>query len=63
MSQTPAPKTPLDAALQKEILEAVSGLSYGSVEVTVHHGRVVSIETREKRRYDGGRKDADPKGA
>jgi hypothetical protein len=31
---------------------AVGGLRYGSVEVLVHDGRVVQIETREKVRFE-----------
>lgn len=30
---------------------AVAGLRYGSVEVQVHDGRVVQVETREKLRF------------
>ena len=32
--------------------EAVRGLRFGSVEIVVHDGRVVQIETREKVRFD-----------
>ena len=63
MSQRRDQKGPLEPAVEREILEAVAGLDFGSVEITVHQGRVVSIETRERRRLDGGRKDTDPKGA
>ena len=34
---------------------AVQGLRYGSVEVLVHDGRVVQVETREKVRFAEGR--------
>lgn len=30
------------------ILKAVRDVKYGSVEVTIHHGRVVQVECREK---------------
>lgn len=30
------------------ILKAVSEVNYGSVEITIHHGRVVQVERREK---------------
>lgn len=33
-----------------QIAEAVRSIRYGSVEVTIHDGRVVQIETREKTR-------------
>ena len=33
------------------IREALSGLRFGGVSVTVHEGRVVQIEITEKRRF------------
>ena len=42
--------------LAREILRAVRGLRYGSVEITVHDGQVVQIERREKVRLEGGRR-------
>ncbi len=33
---------------------AVEGLRYGSVEVVVHDGRVVQVETRQKVRFAAG---------
>ena len=38
--------------LEEQILQAIRGLSYGSVEVTVHAGKVVQIERKEKVRLD-----------
>lgn len=35
------------------LLQALRGLSYGAVEATVHDGRIVRIERREKLRLDG----------
>jgi hypothetical protein len=46
--------------LAREILRAVRGLRYGSVEITIHDGQVVQIERREKVRLErkgGGRKE------
>jgi hypothetical protein len=37
---------------EEEILRAVRSLEYGTVEVTVHAGKVVQIERREKVRFD-----------
>ena len=34
------------------VVQAVRGLRYGSVEVSVHEGRVVQIERREKVRLE-----------
>ncbi len=35
-------------ALLDRIVEALSELEFGAVEITVHHGRIVQIERREK---------------
>ncbi len=41
---------------ERTVRRAVKGLRYGSVEVQVHDGRVVQVETREKVRFaDDGR--------
>ena len=42
----------LSTEVAREILAAINGLSYGSVEVTVHESRVVQIERRERARLD-----------
>jgi len=42
--------------LAREILRAVRGLRYGSVEITIHDGEVVQIERREKVRLERDRK-------
>jgi hypothetical protein len=39
------------AAWESTVRKAVRGLRYGSVEVLVHDGRVVQVETREKVRF------------
>jgi hypothetical protein len=36
----------------RAVVEAVRGLRFGSVEIVVHEGRVVQVETREKVRFD-----------
>jgi len=38
------------------VRQAVHGLRYGSVEVQVHDGRVVQVETREKVRFADDRR-------
>lgn len=35
-----------------DVKAALTGLEFGSVVVTVHHGRIVQIERREKMRLD-----------
>lgn len=40
-------------ALVREILRAVESVRFGSIEITVHEGRVTQIETREKVRFTG----------
>lgn len=46
----------IDEEVAARILRSVSSLRYGSVEVTVHDGRVVQIDRRERVRLDGLRK-------
>lgn len=36
----------------RRIIDALDELTFGSVEITVHHGRIVQIERREKVRFD-----------
>jgi hypothetical protein len=38
-------------ALLQEILRAIDSVRFGSVEITVHEGRVTQIEKREKVRF------------
>ena len=45
MSQTNGSQQP---ALVQEILRAVESVKFGSIEITVHEGRVTQIEKREK---------------
>jgi hypothetical protein len=42
----------VDADWERAVVEAIRALRYGSVEVVVHEGRVVQIETRAKVRFD-----------
>jgi len=35
----------------KEVAKSLSGLRYGSVEITVHDGKVTQIESRKKIRF------------
>ena len=45
----------LDPDLEREILEAVRGIRFGSVEVVVHDAKVVQVVRTEKVRIDGPR--------
>jgi hypothetical protein len=47
---------------ERELLRAVRALRFGSVEVTVHDGRVVQIEKREKVRLEADRRRPDARG-
>lgn len=47
MSQNNALQKPL----VQEILRAVESVRFGSIEITVHEGRVTQIEKREKVRF------------
>jgi len=44
---------------ERVVRSAVAGLRYGSVEVQVHAGRVVQVETREKVRFADDRRPDD----
>jgi hypothetical protein len=46
---------PVDSivSVEADVLAAIRRLRYGAVEVTVHDGRIVQIETRERVRVDG----------
>lgn len=39
------------STLVQEILRAVESVRFGSIEITVHEGRVTQIERREKVRF------------
>jgi len=47
-----AADTNVPPEIQREIVQAVAGIDFGSVEVIIHNGRVVQIEARRKRRFD-----------
>ena len=40
-----------NSSLVQELLSAISSLRFGSIEITVHEGRVTQIEKREKVRF------------
>tara|TARA_R110001592_G_scaffold363248_1_gene682108 strand:- start:2320 stop:2526 length:207 start_codon:yes stop_codon:yes gene_type:complete len=44
----------------RRIIDALDDLEFGAVEITVHHGRIVQIERREKLRFEKERR---PSGA
>jgi hypothetical protein len=45
---------PIDSlhTAEADVLRAIRDLRFGAVEVTVHDGRIVQVETREKVRFD-----------
>ena len=43
---------PLPRPLLRALLQALASLRYGAIELTVHDGRVVQLERREKVRLD-----------
>jgi hypothetical protein len=57
MPQNRPDPNPLDPALSQEILRAVAGVNFGSVEITIHQKKVVSIEIRERRRLEPQRRE------
>lgn len=50
MSQEPKLKTSNEVI--QEILHSIELLRFGSIEITVHDGRVTQIERREKVRFN-----------
>lgn len=40
----------VDSYTRQEIYDAVSRISYGEVVLTIHNGKIVQIEKREKKR-------------
>jgi hypothetical protein len=44
-----------EAPWARTVRDAVGSLRYGSVEIVVHDGRVVQVETREKVRFPDDR--------
>lgn len=41
----------IPSEVQQEILHAIAGIEYGSVEVVIHGAKVIQIEVRKKRRF------------
>jgi hypothetical protein len=54
MTAKPQSKTETTApeAVPEKLLAALKNLRFGSVEITVHEGRIVQIERREKLRLN-----------
>ncbi len=52
MSEPHDPSAADNAASLQQILRALQRLRYGAVEITVHDGRIVQIERREKIRLE-----------
>jgi len=53
----------VDPDWERAVVEAIRALRFGSIEIVVHEGRVVQIETREKVRFDeAGRRRPDIRG-
>ena len=52
MTTSPPPEAHIYPNGLEKILTALKDLKFGSVEVTVHEGRIVQIERREKHRLN-----------
>jgi hypothetical protein len=61
MSETTTARDAGESSWERTVRQAVRGLRYGSVEVQVHDGRVVQVETREKVRFADDRRPDDRK--
>lgn len=46
------PQIMLAETVTRQIARCLAGLRFGSVELTIHDGRIVQIERREKLRLD-----------
>lgn len=44
----------VDEEVLKEIAALLAQIQYGSLEISIHNGRVVQLERREKKRIDKG---------
>jgi hypothetical protein len=42
------------SGMEREVLEAIRAIKYGSIEITLHDGQIVQIERREKIRIKNG---------
>lgn len=51
-TETTNSSTKSKESIENRIMEALRGLRFGSVEITVHEGRVVQIERKEKKRLN-----------
>lgn len=45
---------PVDEDVLKEIAALLAQIQFGSLEISIHNGRVVQLERREKKRIDKG---------
>jgi len=52
------PSTDVSPEMLRSIVAAIRSLRYGAIEITVHDGRVVQIERREKYRFPSTSSDA-----
>lgn len=44
----------IDEDVLKEIQGILTQIQYGSLEISIHNGRIVQLERREKKRIDKG---------
>lgn len=47
-------ETTIEPALLRQLARVLENLKYGVVELTIHDGRIVQIERREKIRVEAG---------
>lgn len=51
MNQVGSKEAEVLSAVDRQILKSIRAIEFGSVEVTIHGGRVVQVERREKLRW------------
>ena len=47
-----AVQTEVNREIESEIIRAIQGIRYGSVEIVIHDSRVIQIERKEKVRFE-----------
>lgn len=53
-------KHPVSRDIGQEVLHAIAGIQFGSVEIIIHESRVVQIECREKIRIPAAKAFSSP---
>ena len=58
LPENPERRPALPPAVETAILEALQGLEFGSLEITIHDSRVVQVECKKKIRFSAGSRES-----